>query len=197
MLGCTDRGKYFCSCEVNLGSTVGLWPHFRNKVMGDLDLLQWGLYTIEHISIATILFLALYTHSVMHDIYLTLSTLRKWWSRLKVLMIFFIILCTWIDFFQNRRCSHCSGVLFFLCISFDDRPRYHVHKDCWPVSMMTSSNGNISALLLFVRGIHRWPVNSPHKGQWRGALMFSLTCAWINDWVNNRGAGDLRRHRAH
>ena len=28
-----------------------------------------------------------------------------------------------------------------------------------------------------VRGIHRSPVNSPHKGQWRGALMFSLTCA--------------------
>ena len=26
----------------------------------------------------------------------------------------------------------------------------------------------------FVRGIHRPPVNSPHKGQWRGALMFSL-----------------------
>ena len=24
----------------------------------------------------------------------------------------------------------------------------------------------------FVRGIHRSPVNSPHKGQWRGALMF-------------------------
>ena len=24
----------------------------------------------------------------------------------------------------------------------------------------------------FVRGIHRLPVNSPHKGQWRGALMF-------------------------
>ena len=22
----------------------------------------------------------------------------------------------------------------------------------------------------FVRGIHRWPVNSPHKGQWRGAF---------------------------
>ena len=35
----------------------------------------------------------------------------------------------------------------------------------------------------FVRGIHRWPVNSPHKGQWRGAMMFSLICAWRNDWV--------------
>ena len=29
----------------------------------------------------------------------------------------------------------------------------------------------------FVRGIHRSPVNSPHKGQGRGALLFSLICA--------------------
>ena len=49
----------------------------------------------------------------------------------------------------------------------------------------------------FVRGIHRSPVKYPHKGQWRGALMFSLICAWINGWVNNGEAGDLRRHRAH
>ena len=49
----------------------------------------------------------------------------------------------------------------------------------------------------FVRGIHRSTVNSPHKGQWRGALMFSLMCARINSWVNNREAGDLRRYRHH
>ena len=49
----------------------------------------------------------------------------------------------------------------------------------------------------FVRGIHRCPVNSPHKGQWRGALVFSLTCAWINGWVNNGEAGDSRCHRVH
>ena len=49
----------------------------------------------------------------------------------------------------------------------------------------------------FVRGIHRWPVNSPHKGQWRGALIFSLICAWTNEWVNNRNAGDLKHHRSH
>ena len=49
----------------------------------------------------------------------------------------------------------------------------------------------------FVRGIHRSPVNSLHKSQWRGALMVSLICAWINAWVNNRETGDLRRHRAH
>ena len=49
----------------------------------------------------------------------------------------------------------------------------------------------------FVRGIHPWPVNSPHKGQWRRALMFSLIYAWTNGWANNRDTGDLRRHRAH
>ena len=53
-------------------------------------------------------------------------------------------------------------------------------------NIMTSSNE-----------IHRSPVNSPHKGQWHGALMFSLICAWMNGWVNNREADDLRRHHAY
>ena len=61
--------------------------------------------------------------------------------------------------------------------------------------LMTSSNWNISALLVICAG--NSPVNSMHKGLWRGALMFSLICVWINAWVNNREAGDLRRHRAH
>ena len=42
----------------------------------------------------------------------------------------------------------------------------------------------------FVRGIHRSPVTSPHKGQWRGGLMFSLICISINGWVNSGGTGD-------
>ena len=45
--------------------------------------------------------------------------------------------------------------------------------------------------------IHWSPVNSPHKGQWRRALMFSLICAWTNGGANHRDAGDLRRNRAH
>ena len=48
-----------------------------------------------------------------------------------------------------------------------------------------------------VRGIHRSPVNSPHKGQWRGALILPLICVWINGWVNNHEAGDWRRYPAH
>ena len=50
---------------------------------------------------------------------------------------------------------------------------------------------------LFVRGIHRPPVDSPHKGQWLRALMFSLICAWTNCLANNRDAGDLRWYCAH
>ena len=49
----------------------------------------------------------------------------------------------------------------------------------------------------FVWGIHRSVVNFPHKGQWRGALMFSLIYAWTNGWVNHREAGDLRHHLAY
>ena len=63
----------------------------------------------------------------------------------------------------------------------DDFIKWKHFPHCWP----------------FVRGIHRSPVNSPHKGQWRGALMFSLICVWINGWVNNREAVDLRCHCAH
>ena len=68
-------------------------------------------------------------------------------------------------------CVPKSGVIHVDVINWKHFPRY------WP----------------FVRGIHR----SPHKGQWRRALMFSLMWAWINGYVNNREAGYLRRHRAH
>ena len=54
-----------------------------------------------------------------------------------------------------------------------------------------------SSLLALCAGNSPVPVNSSHKGQWRGVLMFSLICSWIKGWSNNREAGDLRRHRAH
>ena len=87
--------------------------------------------------------------------------------------------------------SHCTTVCLWINWVFlvgwedgeyhDDVIKWKYFQRYWP----------------FVRGIHRSPVNSPHKGQWRGALMFSLICAWINAWVNNREAGDLRCYRAH
>ena len=49
----------------------------------------------------------------------------------------------------------------------------------------------------FVWGIHQSPVNSPHKDQWRVALMFPLIWAWTNSSANNQHAGDLRCHCSH
>ena len=37
----------------------------------------------------------------------------------------------------------------------------------------------------FLQGIHRSSVNSLHKGQWPGALMFSLIAVEARAWVNN------------
>ena len=49
----------------------------------------------------------------------------------------------------------------------------------------------------FVQGIHQSQVDSPHKGQWCRALIFSLIYAWTNGCANNGAAGDLRCHHAH
>ena len=54
-----------------------------------------------------------------------------------------------------------------------------------------------SASLAICAGNSPAPVNFPHKDQWHGALMFSLICVCINDRVNNREAGDLRRYHSH
>ena len=54
-----------------------------------------------------------------------------------------------------------------------------------------------SALLALCAGNLPVTCEFPHKGQWRGVLMISLIYAWINGWLNNREAGDLRIHLAH
>ena len=66
-----------------------------------------------------------------------------------------------------------------------------------PITWWRHQMETFSALLALCVRNSLVPVNSPHKGQWRGALMFSLICAWINGWVNNREAGDLRLHHGH
>ena len=75
----------------------------------------------------------------------------------------------------------CSDHMVYIVSEHDDVIKWKHFPRYWP----------------FVRVIYRSPVNSPHKGQWRRALMYSLICVWINGWVNNREAGDLRRHRTH
>ena len=81
--------------------------------------------------------------------------------------------------------NKCSEKILLWILNFVVLPR-----SWWRHQMET-----FSASLALCAGNSPGPVNSPHKGQWRGALMFSLICVWINGWVNNREAGDLKRHR--
>ena len=63
--------------------------------------------------------------------------------------------------------------------------------------MMTSSNGSIFRVTGHLCGEftgQRW---IPRQRPATRSLMFSLICPWMNGWVNNRKAGDLRRHRTH
>ena len=53
------------------------------------------------------------------------------------------------------------------------------------------------ALLALCAGIS--PVTGEFLAQrpvTRSSDAFSLSCAWIEDWINNRVDGDLKRHRA-
>ena len=102
--------------------------------------------------------------------------------------------CLWInqDNHQWMECGKIHTVTFpfrgpappittrlIMCLGHDDVIKWTHFPSYWP----------------FVRGNHLSPVNSPHKGQWRGALIF-LSAPWINSWTNKRDTVDLRRYRA-
>ena len=83
--------------------------------------------------------------------------------------------------FEKHTLRHHTCSYIYLYRKHDDVIKWKHFPRYWP----------------FVRIIYRSSVNSPHKSQWHGALMFSLICVWINGSVKNREAGDLRRYRAH
>ena len=78
---------------------------------------------------------------------------------------------------------------------------WHTFKKCYRMCTWNTwwrhQMETFSTLLAICPGTHRPPVNSPHKGQWRGDFMVFFIYAWINSWVNNSETGDLRRHCAH
>ena len=72
-----------------------------------------------------------------------------------------------------------------------------VRSFTYPMLMMTSSNGNIFRVTGHLCGEFTGRGESPAQRPVTGSFDVSLICARINDWVNNREAGDLRRHRGH
>ena len=102
----------------------------------------------------------------------------------------FITGCTESCHFDNFRCSQWW--------------RFHQNEDIFVSVMMCAYHDNVIKWKHFPRywpfvwGIHLSPVNAPHTGQWRGALMgfFYLCLEYTVEWTIVK-TGDLRRHRAH
>ena len=108
----------------------------------------------------------------------------------------------WFDYAKSGQGQHCksdSGVYLQgnLPISSDESWR------CGNIEVPSCQNMVISwwrhkmetfsALLALCAGNSPVTGEFTQIGQWRGALIFYLVCAWMND----REAGDSRRHRAH
>ena len=118
------------------------------------------------------------------------------------------ILSLWIQLFQhkNRKIALLKATVMlwmsntnrmaFIVNAHNNICSYLYHR-CWIQPWWRHQMETFSALLALCARNSPVPVNSPHKGQWHGALMFSLICAWINGWVNNRKAGDLKPYCAH
>ena len=96
------------------------------------------------------------SHDIAKD---TMTLLLWWWSHPKHLK------CPYSKPVGRRYISHSRSIS--AVDGHDDVIKWKHFPRYWP----------------FVRGIHRSPVDSPHKDQWRGALMFSLICAWTNGWA--------------
>ena len=90
---------------------------------------------------------------------------------------FYILSAKRRHFFQVLMCLNAERHWFRKTLMnwWNDRTR-------WPICSKRSTHDDViewkhfSRYWPFVWGIHQSPVNSPHKGQWRGAWMFSLIC---------------------
>ena len=142
-----------------------------------------------------------------NDIYSALWVLMPWSlsTRASVVTVLSTHLCVsrllWVNTWYLKK------KLFLFCKQHSSRWSSHhqVDMECirkahiffYTKSWWSHQMETFSALLALCAGNSPVTVNSLHKGHWRGALMFSLICPWINRWLNNLEAGDLRHPCAH
>ena len=188
--------KYFVSKFVMGSTSADVMPCNLTKLLQNVPILRVSYDTSA--SCCT----RIYTEARIHIFWMTPkpkkmgahSNERQISSNLNIKHKFYYMLLSWFICYMSKfsyqyRNSHYKDeTTLQLSYLYNGNPTPHDDVIEWK---------HFPRYWPFVRGIHRSPVNSPHKGQWRGAWMFSLICARINSWVNNGEAGDLRRHRSH
>ena len=145
-----------------------------------------------------------YHHGQRGDVSISLKQPRKIWVNAAHIFSF-----NWLYNHGKINKTVCITSMVIMALLLEDKiiVSRAAKYSWWPIRNYTMTRMRIllpwwrdqmetfSALLAICAG--NSPVHRYHKGQWRGALMFSLNCVWINGWVNNGEAGDLRRHHAH
>ena len=96
-------------------------------------------------------------------------TLMKLLTLIKIILVFWT--STYINWSEVSICNR--GMSCFITTTYanhDDGIKWKHFPHYWP----------------FVLWIHRSPVNSPHQGQWHGALMFSLFFLRLNKRLSKK-----------
>ena len=170
------------SNRISLTTAMKIWIYIYIYIYNIYNKYILNRYIPVYSYFSVVLWCAVYLAS-MEDRSLILPTLSAF--HLDQLPTYCLWLCEYglIQWMGWEVTNRTSDIFFSVYphVSHDDVIKWKHFPRYWP----------------FVRRNHRSPVNSPHKGQWRGAFIFSLICARLNLWVNNREAGDLRRHRDH
>ena len=140
---------------------------------------------------------------VFSELYRALVTLNRIVSEVLVNTRVKIILCKKYlgkNGVVEKKCFHHLDVHSLSPVSDIDVMHVifiYIYISCDFIAWWRHQMETLTALLAVCAGNSPVTGEFPRQGQWREALVFSLICAWLNGWVNNREAGDLGRHRAH
>ena len=181
-----------------------VWQYTKPIMLQTMDFRLISLLSIGSLEQTSVKFELKYNTKVT-ELHFDMSRAKLRPSFFRPLKIHIYCVMVWNNLYINMsdneilRVEHIILVLYTRCISRLNNMRYRTQHDreIQRVHDDVIKWKHFPRYWPYVRGIQRWPVNSPHKGQWRLALMLSLICAWINGWVNNLEAGDLRRNRTH
>ena len=94
----------------------------------------------------------------------------------------------------QRECSHSRSLFKGTTGQFSSQTGSYVHATrtsctpfkCFQLAWWRLQIESFSVLLALCEGNPLITGGFPHKGQWRGALMFSLICAWTKGEANSR-----------
>ena len=193
----------FYTSHMFIGFTLSIHPSMAVGwyVDGHLITLQEFPFTIKLMT--DIIYIYIYIFAVLHDSYpdskVHGANMGPIWGRQDPVgphvgpMKFVIWVVSWAYWSLSLWQQLMAWQLFDATMLTSSGVHQVVHVTPWWRHQMQI----FSTLLALCVG------NSPVTGESLSqrpvmrTLMFSLICAWINGWVNNREAGDLRCHHAH